>query len=323
VNPPGYRYQTQNEIAGVSEQLQKKESADNMQRHTILTLLAALLLVPLAGLSAAEAGAPIAKGQRIFSTGHSFYRGFPTVFDEIAKSAGATDNAMVGVSSMGGSIVDRHYGGKNVMAALTAGQVDVLMTTPIYLPDPGIEKFAQFGFQHNPAIRLTVMEFWLPYDNYEPGNYKSGPEHIAPPAKVDHNAATVEALQKMHRRYFDEMDAEVVRINQKLGTPVVRVVPVGQAVIALREKIMAGQAPGLKKQWDLFSDNLGHPRMPVTIMMGYCHYAVIYRKSPVGLPVPKALAGTKQPAELNRLLQELAWNAVTQHPLSGVRAPQP
>ena len=330
-----------------------------MNRYTPFLLLTGLLLAPLAALHAAESGSPITKGQRIYLvsvaeergagcqpacepiilagwqpaprpatsfrnrnylTGHSFYRGFPAILDEIVRSAGDANNTIVGVSSRGGAIVDRHYGGVNVMAALTAGTVDVLTTTPIYLPDPGIEKFAQFGFQHNPTFRLTVMEFWLPYDNYEPGNYKSGPERIAPPAKVDHNAATGESLEKIHRRYFDEMDAEVARINQKLGTPVVWVVPVGQAVIALREKIIAGQVPGLKKQWDLFSDNLGHPKMPLTILMGYCHYAVIYRKSPVGLPVPKGLAGAKPPAELIRLLQELAWNAVSHHPLSGVRA---
>jgi hypothetical protein len=284
-----------------------------------ITKLLVLLLAPVAALHAAESSAPIATGQRIFSTGHSFHFGFPAILDEIAKSAGVMDSTNSGLSSIGGSIVDRHYGGTNVMAALTAGQVDVLMTTPIYLPDPGIEKFAQFGFEHNPAFRLMVMEFWLPFDNYEPRNYKNGAEHVAPPANVDHNAATAEALQKMHQRYFDEMDAEVARINLKLGKTVVRVVPVGQAVNALREKIMAGQAPGLEKQWDLFTDNLGHPKMPLTILMGYCHYAVIYRKSPVGLPVPKALAGVKQAAELNRLLQDLAWNAVTHHPLSGVR----
>jgi hypothetical protein len=58
-------------------------------------------------------------------------------------------------------------------------------------------------------------------------------------------------------------------------------------------------------------------------MMGYCHYAVIYRKSPVGLPAPKALKIQGDVNALNRLLQELAWDAVTHHPLSGVGAPQP
>ena len=56
------------------------------------------------------------------------------------------------------------------------------------------------------------------------------------------------------------------------------------------------------------------------MLIVYCHYAVIYRKSPVGLPVPKALS--KLPADeaavLNKLLQEISWEAVTSHPLSGV-----
>ena len=59
-------------------------------------------------------------------------------------------------------------------------------------------------------------------------------------------------------------------------------------------------------------------------------YAVIYKRSPVGLPVPHVLATGEMKAgpahspdqirELNLLLQELAWDAVTHHPLSGVTA---
>ncbi len=52
------------------------------------------------------------------------------------------------------------------------------------------------------------------------------------------------------------------------------------------------------------------------------NYAAIYRRSPVGLAVPEILKQAKlgdQEAKLNTLLQELAWDAVTQHPLSGVR----
>ena len=39
----------------------------------------------------------------------------------------------------------------------------------------------------------------------------------------------------------------------------------------------------------------------------------------VGLPMPKALEGKYRNEELNRLLQELAWEAVTQEPLTGVK----
>ena len=65
--------------------------------------------------------------------------------------------------------------------------------------------------------------------------------------------------------------------------------PVGQAVVALREKILDGKAPGLKKQSDLFTDAIGHAKPPIVVLSGYCHYALIYRRSPVGLPVPAVL----------------------------------
>ena len=206
--------------------------------------------------------------------------------------------------------------------ALNSGTTDVLVLTPVYLPDEGIEKFAQLGLEKNPGIRVTVMEFWLPYDEYQP-HYYDAPK-IPHPDKVDHDAQTVAGLRTMHERYFREMDALVRDVNTKLGKPVVVVVPAGQAVIALRGKIIAGQAPGLKSQADLFTDPLGHPKPALQALIAYAHYAVIYRKSPVGLPVPAVLASLKlsaaDAAALNRLLQELAWDAAMQHPLSGVVA---
>ena len=325
---------------GMTRSLIRKGHAPSGRMITFPRCLLCLLFAGIAGWAAAEeppakeaAGAtrsapekedaklaePIAKGQRVFSTGHSFHAGFAAILDEMSKSAGFTDSRLVGISNIGGSKVIQHWGGKEVQAALAAGAVDVLMTTPIYLPDPGVEPFAQRGFEHNPDFRLTLMEFWLPFDQYEPRHYVAGPEHLPPPAKVDHNAATGEGLRKIHERYFREMDDLVTAINKRLGKPVVFVVPVGQAVLALREKIIAGQAPGLTSQEDLFTDGLGHPKVPLTVLMGYCHTAVIYRKSPVGLPVLKAMKLPGDVKALNRLLQEVAWDAVTHHPLSGVR----
>src|SRR5207248_7409279 len=120
--------------------------------------------------------------------------------------------------------------------------------------------------------------------------------------KVDHDAPTGESLRKLHEPYFKSIDEYVRELNKKLGKDVVRVVPVGQAVIALREKILAGQAPGLKKQNDLFTDAIGHAKAPLQALAAYCHFAVIYQRSPVGLPVPAVLAKSKSPdnEELNR-----------------------
>ncbi|MDD5199139.1 MAG: hypothetical protein PHC88_04990 [Terrimicrobiaceae bacterium] len=268
---------------------------------------------------------PITRGQRVFSTGHSYHFAFPALLTEITQSAGIADSSIVGISSLGGSRVIQHWANQAAQEALTAGAVDVLTATPIYLPDEGVEKFAQLGLAHNPNFRLLMMEFWLPFDQYEPRNYSHGPagsptEFLAPPAKVDRSVATAAGLRKIHERYFREMDELVVGINKKLARQVVFVVPVGQAVIALREKVIAGKAPGIKTQQEIFSDYLGHPNAPLRVMMAYAYYAVIYRKSPVGLPVPKELGPGPDAKALNRLLQNLAWQAVIQNPLSGVTA---
>ena len=58
-------------------------------------------------------------------------------------------------------------------------------------------------------------------------------------------------------------------------------------------------------QEDLFTDPLGHVKGHVMALNAYCHYAVIYRKSPVGLPVPSILKTAKlgdQEEKLNTLL---------------------
>jgi hypothetical protein len=38
------------------------------------------------------------------------------------------------------------------------------------------------------------------------------------------------------------------------------------------------------------------------------------------MPMPHVLAAGKQSEDLNRLLQSLAWEAVSHHPLSGLAA---
>ena len=50
--------------------------------------------------------------------------------------------------------------------------------------------------------------------------------------------------------------------------------------------------------------------------------AAIYLRSPVRLPAPAIMAEAERPAwsdKTARVLQEVAWKAVTQFPLSGVR----
>ena len=261
---------------------------------------------------------PAAKGQRVFTCGHSFHVWVVPILSEMAKAAGIGDHEVAGVSRIGGSRVIQHWDvpeEKNeAKRALRDGKVDVLTLSPIWLPDEGIEKFATLALEHNPNIRVTVQEYWLPNDEYVPVY------PLQTRKKVDHDAATMAALRKAHESYFHDMDECVRDLNKRLGKDVVRVVPVGQAVLALREKIIVGQVPGLKTQAELFRDSWGHPTQPIQALAAYCHFAAIYHRNPAGLPRPAILTAKPEwDDKLNRLLQELAWDAVIHHPLSGVR----
>jgi hypothetical protein len=295
------------------------------RRGAIVSALALLgaALLPVAQAAAGDKknekpAEPITKGQRVFTCGHSFHVWVPGIVTDLCKKARIPGHVQIGVSSIGGSRVIQHWDiaeEKNkAKEALKTGKVDVLTLAPIFLPDAGIENFTKLALGHNKDIRIAVQPIWLRWDIYEPTTKR--------PEKVDHNAITGEELRKRHEVYFKSMDKHIRELNKKLGKTVLFVVPAPHAVIALREKILAGQAPGLKTQEDLFTDALGHGKPPLQALVAYCNYAVIYRRSPVGLPVPDVLKRAKlgdREEKLNRLLQELAWEAVTRHPLSGVR----
>lgn len=280
--------------------------------------LTIFLLIMWQASAHAESVATVIKGQRVFTAGHSLLMYMPPVLAEIAAAAKIEGHVQAGIQSIGGSQVIRHWDledAKNtVKPALSGGAVDVLMLSPIYLPDKGIEKLVMLGAKHNPDIRVLVQEFWIPYD--DPTVLKAG----AGPRVVDRDSRTMDELRTMHAAYFQSMDDHASALNTKLDKHTVFIVPVGQAVMALRGKIITSEAPGLTKQSELFTDGLGHAQPVVKVLATYCHFAVIYRRSPIGLPVPTIIASKPGAEKLNRLLQELAWEAVTAHPLSGVKA---
>lgn len=287
---------------------------------------------------------PVARGQRVFTCAHSFHHFVPPILEDMAGRAGIRGHETVGLSLIGGSRVIQHWEvpTETNMArkVLVDGKADVLTLSPIYLPDQGIGNFARLALAHHPEVRVTVQEFWLPNDTWDP-TYP-----LKTKIPVDHNATNGAELRKQHAPYFEGMDALVCELNRQLGRETVFVVPVGQAVIALREKIMTGQAPVLKTQAELFTDSWGHPSLPLKVLAAWCHFAVIYRRNPVGLPLPEVLetagnpyrderlarfvkrphdgllwsnARVYQDEAMNRLFQELAWDAAVHHPLSGVR----
>jgi hypothetical protein len=265
-------------------------------------------------MSGADTAAPA--GPRVFVCGHSFMIFTAQLLPPLAQAA-HLPYVSAGSQMLGGSRVIQHWDLPDernpAKTALRNGRVDVLTLSPhVLLPDPGIDPFAKLGLAANPRLRVLVQASWPARDGVKDRAFHN----------VQRNASTVASLRRMqeaHRKlWLDKLEAQVRALNQALGRDAVFIIPVSDAVFALRERIAEGKAPGLTEQTDLFLDDLGHPQLPLAELVTYCHFAAIYQRSPVGLPVPEKLQGHAQAPELNRLLQQLAWDAVKNHPLGGV-----
>jgi len=286
-----------------------------MKRFLSFAGILGTLFVNLSSI-AAESVPPA--GQRVFVCAHSFMIYTAKLLPPMAEAAGIA-HVNAGQQMIGGSRVIQHWDlpeEKNrAKAALRESKVDVLTLSPnALMPDPGIDHFTKLGLEKNPTLRVLVQASWPTREGTSGQSFTN----------ESRNAATIASLRAQrdahHSAWLVNLESQVRTLNTTVGRTAVFLVPVSDAVYALREKIAEGQVPGLTKQTDLFRDDLGHPHPPLAVLVTYCHLAAIYGRSPVGLPVPASLKDLPQADSLNRLLQQLAWDAVTAHPLSGVHA---
>ena len=258
---------------------------------------------------------------RVFVCAHSFMIFTSKLLPPLAQAAGVS-YASAGQQMLGGSRVLQHWNlpeEKNVAkAALRDGKVDVLTLSPhMLLPDEGIDNFTKLGVGKNPDLRVFVQASWPGFDGQPKETFRN----------EDRNSATVESLRvirtALRERWLSALETQVRKLNADIGRESVHIIPVGDAVFTLREHIANGTAPGLMQQTDLFRDPIGHPREALAALVCYCHFAAITGRSPVGLPVPAELQKLPHAAELNTLLEKIAWDSVSGYPMSGVKAGAP
>jgi hypothetical protein len=137
---------------------------------------------------------------------------------------------------------------------------------------------------------------------------------------------TPEELAKINVKNNKSAEEQAKKLNEEIGKTVVFLIPTAQAHNALRTMIYNKEMPGMTDQGEVFRDFIGHPTEPVIALNAYLHFAVLYQRSPVGLPIPNVLKNSRKPEykeeKFNRTLQELAWKTVINYPPSGVKAPE-
>lgn len=268
------------------------------------------------------ASPPMPAGLRVFSAAHSLNWYVPGILTELVLAYGIKDHKQVGQQSIGMSRVIQHWeqnGGRNpARLALEKGDVDVFTMSPIQFPDEGVENFVKLGLEHNPKMRFTVQISW---GGYEVDNQKFAVKE-AVSARPDREK-TPQQLKTLNLDNTKAAEQQAAKINKQVGRTVVFLVPTSAAHVALRTMIYKKEIPGLSKQAELFADNVGHPTAPLQALNAYLHFAVIYGRSPVGLPIPGVLKNASRPQwndeKFNLDLQKIAWKTVINYPPSGVK----
>lgn len=276
--------------------------------------ITAILSLILAALLSPALAAPPA-GQRVLVTAHSFHIFTAKRMPALAQAAGIQGHQLVASQMIGGSSVTQHWeltGPKAVAKpALQSGNVDLMTMSPNFtVPDPAIEKFVDLGLKHNPNMRFFVQESWVGFDGHDRARFKNNAARDTRP---------LDEMRAANDRFKAAVEKQVNELNAKLGRNVVRIIPVGDAVLKLSQLVIEGKCPGVKKRSELHRDPIGHGTEPIMALATYCNFACLYGVNPIGLndPLPEL---DKLSPDLKPLLQRLAWETVTAHPMSGVKS---
>jgi hypothetical protein len=275
---------------------------------------------------AANAEAAVPAGRRLVYASHSLMWDIPKILDEEVKAYGIKNHALVGLQSNGFSNTTAMWNGGAQQSRkwLETGEVDDLVNSPMEMPDAGVDKYVELCLSKNPKMRIFLQNNWAGFNM--DGNLAG---KLMGRGAKQWDQSTEADLQTLNTTCEKAFEDQVKKINEKykadekVGREVIFIIPTSQANTELRTLIIQKKFPGLDKQSDLFQDQIGHPKPPLWTLNSYMHFACIYGKSPVGLPMPAVLKNAKNPKfdeDFNKRLQELAWKTVTSYPLSGVKA---
>jgi hypothetical protein len=281
---------------------------------------------PESATSSASASSEPPAGRKLFYATHSLMWDVPAPLTEEVAAFGIKDHTVVGTQRLGFSRTQQHWdlpdGSNQAKTALQAGKVDDFIMSPMDMPDKGVENFVMLGVQNNPSMRFFVQNNWAGFNN-DGQKARQSMQLMASGKLKKWDESTEEDLKSLNTECEKAFEAQVKEINEKLGREAVFIIPTSQANTALRTAIIRGEFPGLEKQSQLFLDQIGHPTPPLVALNVYLHFATIYGRSPVGLPIPSYLKRANNPKfdeDFNKRLQELAWKTVTEYAPSGVKA---
>jgi len=265
---------------------------------------------------------------RIVGTGHSFMApGFATL-PAIADAAGFHQPPLM--THTGGGITGSarykweqengifQFDGKPVpklLAAISNAKWDAMMWGPYYQDQPEYYLcWMGFCLKYNPNMKFYLSDAWPQLEQLKksPRSEAELTSEVIAQLGAEKNEATADMVGKLNNKHPRK----------------VFVMPTSDAMVLAVDYFNRGKLPGVEgihkllgnKERSLWRDRLGHLGPGLGELEGYVFYATLYGRSPelIDGDVKFDRASGYPGQELDRMFRKIAWEAVSNHPLSGV-----
>lgn len=175
-----------------------------------------------------------------------------------------------------------------------------------------VNDFYNYALKRNPNITICIHMAW-PGTN-DPKFYDAAWEDTA-----SHLSQT--------RSYFERI-IDAAQAAHPLQNPI-RAVPMGEVMLELNHRILAGQVPGLTSINQLYTDNIHLNDIGSYLVMA-THYAVIYQDDPAGLQTNGFSITTDQATAIQRAIRDVVLRyqrtrvtSLGPYPVTGIEVTPP
>lgn len=204
---------------------------------------------------------------------------------------------------------DRHLVGKNDKGE-ERGDVEIIRELALRAakqnPDVQIYIYARW-----PRITADGKDMAFDKNDYDPASPGSGADLSEADLYGDRFNAKYTGgwdASNESREYFDQLLVEVRKVTPFLNKPA-QLVPVGEVMFRLDEKMRGGEVPGYTSIYQLYRDGIHLGEMG-SYLVGCTFYSMMTHQSPIGLP-------TKPYGELDpvvaKTVQKAVWEVVQEH----------
>ena len=264
---------------------------------------------------------------RIVGTGHSFmapgYRTLPRICEADGFSQPLYTHVSGGITGSARYKWEQENGifefhGKplpKLLSSISNAEWDVMMWGPYFNDRPQYYAcWIEFCLKYNPQMKFYLSDAWLQL-------YQLG----------ENPASESNFTEEVIDRLGEERQAGYAKLVETLRGEFpekVFILPTADAMTLAAKLQMRGELPGIEglhraiggKERSLWRDQLGHLGPGFERLEGYVFYATLYGKSPALIEGAIDFGGKADfpSPELDSIFREIAWQAVTGHPLSGV-----